>query len=58
MKRERENPEAEESSDDEIGPMPVPDVQSAKKKRKGTFQRARSFFVRIFLLTLACSLAA
>jgi hypothetical protein len=35
MKRERDNDDAEASSDDEIGPMPVPDAQSVKKKRKG-----------------------
>lgn len=36
MKREREDDEQPEaSSDDEMGPMPVSDVQVAKKKRKG-----------------------
>lgn len=35
MKRERDDGDAEASSDDEIGPMPVPDAQSVKKKRKG-----------------------
>lgn len=35
MKRERED-DAEASSDDEMGPMPAPDAQTTKKKRKGT----------------------
>jgi len=35
MKRVRDNGDADASSEDEIGPMPVPDAQSVKKKRKG-----------------------
>lgn len=35
MKRERDDGDADASSDDEIGPMPVLDAQSVKKKRKG-----------------------
>jgi hypothetical protein len=35
MKRGRDDGDADASSDDEIGPMPVPDAQSVKKKRKG-----------------------
>lgn len=38
MKRERDDGDAEASSDDEIGPMPTPDAQVVKKKRKGKFK--------------------
>lgn len=35
MKRERDDADAEASSDDEMGPMPVSEAQVVKKKRKG-----------------------
>jgi hypothetical protein len=40
MKRERDDADGEGSSDDEMGPMPIPEGQTVKKKRKGWSTRS------------------